>query len=94
VSTRDATATIAAATGAAAAPALSSPEAQQAVDPPYEAAEQAGFNPFGTVGTVVQQQQPAPVPPPPPQGGDWGLPVLVTFAGSVVIGSLLRKLGS
>jgi hypothetical protein len=72
---------------AVAEPQLPPREAQAAVDPDPEG--QAGFNPFATIGTVVQE--PAFVAQ-ESQGGDWSLPVLVTLMGIILIASLLRKL--
>jgi len=72
---------------AVAEPQLPPREAQPAVDP--DPGGQAGFNPFATVGTVVQV--PAPVVQ-ESQGGDWSLAVLVTLTGIIFIASLLRKL--
>lgn len=59
------------------------------VEAERDASGQAGFNPFSTVGAVVQP--PAAIPA-PPQDGDWGLPVVVAIVGTLLTGSLLRKL--
>jgi hypothetical protein len=54
-----------------------------------ESAGQAAFNPFATVGTVVQQHAP---PTPVPQPGDLSLPLLAAVVGAVYIGRLLRRM--
>jgi hypothetical protein len=52
-----------------------------------EGAGQAAFNPFGTIGIVVQT--PAPAAPQPVEA-DWTLPVAAAVAGFALIGWLLR----
>jgi len=70
-------------------PGLTSREPNAVLEPAPEAAGQAAFNPFATVGTVVHA--PAPLPP-QPQGGDWSLPLAASVAGIVFIGWLMRKM--
>jgi hypothetical protein len=76
---------------AAADPGFSSLEANSRVDRTSESAGQAAFNPFATIGTVVQQHVPS-TPAPTPQDGDLSLPVLVSVVGAVFVGRLLREM--
>ncbi len=77
---------LAAAGSAVAKPQLEPREAQPVVEP---APAQAGFNPFGTIGTAVQQ--PAPLAH-VAEGGDLSLPLVATLVGIILIASLLRKM--
>ena len=61
-------------------------------DPSPVEAGHSLYNPFGTIGVVVQVPAPPASAPSPADAGDWSLPVAVALAGFALIGWLMRHM--